>query len=80
MAISPGTVNTARPIVAMPTLAVIIVTDTEGRKKLRILLTRTYYLNAKNIIYKQLYNCVEIHVVITSFEVFMVVWAEDIIW
>ena len=68
------------PIAAMPTLAVIIVNDTEGGKELLILLTRTYYLYAKNIIYKQLYNYVEIHVVITSFYVFMVLCAADIIW
>ena len=67
--ISPGIANTAGPITAMPTLAVIIVTDTEGEKELLILLTRTYYLNTKDIIYKhkQLYNYMEIHVVITLF-------------
>ena len=53
-AILPGTAKTAGPIAAMPTLAVIIVTDTEGGKELLILLIRTYYLNAKDIIYKQL--------------------------
>ena len=36
---SPGTAKTAGPIAAMPTLAVIIVTDTEGGKELLILLT-----------------------------------------
>ena len=64
----------------MPTLAVIIAIDTEGGKELLILLKLTCYLHAQDITYKQLYNYVEIHVVITLFYVFMVVFAADMIW
>ena len=64
---SPETAMTADPIAARPTFAVIIVTDTEGGMKLLILLTWTYYSNAKDVIHKQLYNYVEINVVITLF-------------
>ena len=75
-----GHAKSAGPVADMPTLAVIIVTNTQEGNELLILLKRTYYRNARDIINKQLYNYVEIQVVITLFDVFMVVCAAGIIW
>ena len=50
------------PIAAMSTLAVGIVTSTDGGNELLI---RTYYPNIKDSIYRQLYNHVAIHVIFT---------------